>query len=464
MTSSMKQIVVDPRNADVVYAGDTAWVTAGVWKTTDAGQHWQRATIHHGDGINMDYGWIRMWGPSVECMAISPVAPDHIVFGTSGQVFLTEDGGKTWQQRYCRQFPDDRFAGTGLEVTCQYNIVSDPVRPQRLYFCYGDIGLLVSEDQGQTFRRSFKGMKSSGNCFKVVVDPQSRSTLWAATGQWATNVGDVCRSDDDGQTWQVVGKPESGLPVGQTRHLLLDMRSVVGKRRLLVTSKGNGIYESRDGGSTWRSINANLPADGVKQPRGLLLDPADSNHIVAVLGGVPETGAGIYETRDGGAAWRRLNEQPIFSDIQCIVADPRSFATMYLATREHYDHERKRPYLGGLFKSADGGKTWRRILDYHFVSGVAVSPADSQVIYATTTDHPYHDDCLAEGVLKSSDGGATWRHENTGLTHRNISCISISPHEPSVIYIGTGGNSGFIGKDRGRRKAENERRNNGRSN
>jgi len=116
--------------------------------------------------------------------------------------------------------------------------------------------------------------------------------------------------------------------------------------------------------------------------------------------------------------------------------------------REHYDHAAGKTYRGGLFKSDDAGCTWRRILHYHFVSCVAVSPADPRVIYAATNDHPYHDDCCAEGVLKSSDGGATWQHENSGLTLTNVKSIAVSPHAPAILYASTGGNGVFTGTDR----------------
>jgi len=447
MSSNYKEIAVDLRNSEVVYAGNRDWVTAGIRKTTDGGRSWKYVTRYFDDNQNMDYGWITQWGPSVECMAISPADPNRIAFGTGGHVFVTMDGGKRWQQRYCRQFPDGRFTGNGLEVTCLFNIIPDPVRPRRVYFCFYDIGLLISDDHGKTFRRSFKGMKNDGNCFTVVADPQKPSTLWAGTGQWASNVGDICRSDDNGQSWQVVGKPESGLPNGQTRYLLLDLKSPVARRRLLVASNGNGIHESRDGGNAWHPINGNLPAGAAKEPRGLLLDPQDSSHIIVALGGIPDRGAGIYETRDGGTIWQKLNREPLFADITNLAADPRNFATLYVDTRESYDQAAQRTYPGGAFQSTDGGKTWQHILDYRFVNAIAVSPANPRIIYAGTADHPYHDDPIAEGILKSSDGGKTWQHENTGLSHLNISCLSINPHNPSIIYIGTGGNGGFIGQD-----------------
>jgi photosystem II stability/assembly factor-like uncharacterized protein len=327
--------------------------------------------------------------------------------------------------------------------------VPDPVRRQRLYFCYGDVGLLISEDEGQTFWRSFAGMKSSLNCFKIVVDAQSPSTVWGTTGLWAANVGYVCRSDDGAKTWKPVGRPETGLPVGQTRQIAMDMTSPVGRRRLLVTSDANGVYETRDGGETWRCLTASLPAKAAKSPRGLILDPADPQHVILALAGAPADGGGVWETPDGGATWRRLNQdQALFWDITCLAADPRDLATLYAGARQHYDKALRRPYPGGLFKSGDGGKTWKMILDAFYVSDVAISPTSSQVIYVATMDQPYHDNPLGEGVLKSVDGGATWRRENTGLSHRNIRSVTISPHDPSALYAGSIGNSAFIGKDR----------------
>jgi len=431
LSSNPKEIVVDPRDANVVYVGNNDWVSAGVYKTTDGGQHWTR----RGKEAISDYGWIKNWGPSVKCLALSPAAPDRLAFGTSGHVFLSDDAGATWQQRYCKELPDGRFTGAGLEVTCAWRVVPDPVRPKRVYFCYMDIGLLISDDNGATFRRSADGMKMGGNCFGVVVDPKAPTTLWAATGWWKTNEGDICRSDDDGKTWRVVGCPESGLPNGQVLEMALDVRSPVGKRRLLAAVNGHGIFESQDGGATWRSIRE------AKQPTGLLLDPADSHHIVAALD------REICETRDGGETWVSLSPPHTFGDIKHLAADPRAFSALYVAARERYDHALRRLYPSGVFRSADGGHTWQRLLDDRFVHCIAVSPADSRVLYAATTDHPYHDEPVAKGLLKSSDGGATWHAENNGLSLLNVKAVAINPHNPATLYLSTSGNSVFVGHD-----------------
>jgi photosystem II stability/assembly factor-like uncharacterized protein len=170
---------------------------------------------------------------------------------------------------------------------------------------------------------------------------------------------------------------------------------------------------------------------------------------VVALAGTPETGAGIYVTRDAGHTWQRINETPLFADISALVTSSRDLRTLYLATRQHYDHRSGKSYRGGVFASRDGGITWRQVLDFRFVQAMAISPADPRMIYVGTTDHPYHDDYPAEGVLKSTDSGATWRHVNVGLSHRNVNFLSVSPHDPSVLYVGTSGNGVFVGKDAG---------------
>ena len=100
---------------------------------------------------------------------------------------------------------------------------------------------------------------------------------------------------------------------------------------------------------------------------------------------------------------------------------------------------------GGLYKSTDGGQTWSTIYTFRFPSCVAVSPVDSRTLFVGTTDHPFHDECRADGVLISSDGGKTWHQEVSGLSCWNVSCICIDPHEPSRLYVGTAGNGAFAG-------------------
>jgi photosystem II stability/assembly factor-like uncharacterized protein len=438
-SSNPKEIIVDPRDANTVYIGHRDWVTAGVYKTTDGGARWQKVARKNGADANMEYGWLTMWGPSVQCLALAPAAPDRAAFGTSGMIYLTEDKGGTWQQRYAAPAQEGKVTGNGLAVTCAWRVQFDPVRPNRVYLCYMDIGLLISDDLGSTCRRSFVGMKTGGNCFGVLADPQVTGTLWAATGWWNRNAGDLCRSDDDGRTWHIVGQPSTGLPEGQVLEMALDPRSGVGQRRLVVISNGNGVFETRDGGSSWKNINGDLPPATAKKPTGLLLDPADGTHLVVALE------RELRATRDGGRTWQRLHDVDDLPAIKQLVASPRDFRTLYIAGREFYDHAAHRLHPGGLFRSTDGGRTWTRLLAHRYTTGVAIN---GDLLYVTTKDDPYHDDPLGVGVLKSRDGGHTWRRENTGLTLLNTKSIAISPHDPATLLLGTSGNSIFLGRDR----------------
>lgn len=447
MTSRMKEIVVSAKDPNVVFAGDASWVTAGVYRSDDGGKHWTRVTVRGKDATNMDYGWITMWGSHVECMAVSPVRPDRVAFGTSGHVFLTDDAGKTWQQRYAQTFDDGRFAGAGLEVTCAHCVVPDPVHADRLWYCYADIGLLCSEDGGRTFRRCHEGMAQSGNAFDLVVDPARPDTLWVASGQWATNRGNLCQSDDAGRTWRVLGLEKPGLPDARIKHLTLDVTSPVENRRLLAAIVGHGLFETRDAGRSWKCVNGNLPAEAAKNPRGFFLATNDPRQVTIALGGTPDKGAGIWATDNAGRTWTRRDLQSLFADITSFTVDPRNRDVMYVTARQKYDAAAKRLYPGGLFVSREGGRQWEQRLDFRFVTSVAVSPADSRVLYVGTTDHPFHDAYVAEGILKSTDSGRTWRHENTGMSHRGIAHLSIDPRDPSRIFACSSGNSVFIGRD-----------------
>lgn len=443
LSSNPLDIVVDPQDANVVYVGHRDWVTAGVYGTRDGGQHWSHLTRGRAKEANMDYGWLTAFGPSTESLSISPVDPRRLAFRTSGHVFVTADAGLSWQQRYSQPAAaDGHLTGTGLETTCVWRVQADPVRRGRVYACYMDIGLFISDDDGRTFRRSSEGMQNKGNSFGVVVDPASPKTLWAATGWWEHNAGDICRSSDDGRTWQVVGQPASGLPDGQVLEIALDLHSPVQARRLVAISNDHGVFETTDSGNSWHPINGNLPADLAAKPQGLLLDPSNSAHLIGAFAGT------IQETIDGGQSWQQIDHGASLRDIRRLVADPHDFHTLYVAARAAYDPKAHRAFPGGVFRSNDGGKTWEHLLDGRFASDIAVNPADSLVLYVATKQDPYFDNPIGEGILKSADGGKTWHRENTTLSMWNFKTICVSPFDSARIYAGSSGNSLFVGEDK----------------
>jgi hypothetical protein len=94
--------------------------------------------------------------------------------------------------------------------------------------------------------------------------------------------------------------------------------------------------------------------------------------------------------------------------------------------------------MHGVFKTTDGGKSWRTTnssLDGSMVFALAIDPLNPDTIYAGTA---------GEGVFKTSDAGAHWEAINTGLTTSKILTLLISPVMPDTLFAGTNGGGVFV--------------------
>lgn len=444
MTCNYDRIVAHPTDPAIAYVGGTGWVNANLWKTTDGGTSWQELIRRSSETCNIDVGWITMWGPTVQCLSMSPLDPDVLYFGTSGMVYRTGDGGRTWQQKYARQLDDGRITGTGLEVTCLHNIVIDPGNSRRIFFSFYDIGLLISEDGGETFRRCVGSIPRSmaNSCFTVVVDPADPAHLWGAFGTWSANKGIVAESADGGRTWTPVDVEKSGLPNCQNRVLIVDETSPAASRRLFVTAKGHGVFVSNDGGKQWEKSGEGLPHGNIV---GLIRHPTSPGTFWCLLGMKDKELGALYRSDDACRSWRRVSKDLVVADPKALVVSSGTAPRLYISARDRKVGEEV--VHGGVFRSDDGGVTWKKILEDDFVQSLAVDPRDPDVVYAGLTDHPYHDKSTGDGILMSRDGGRHWVSLNTDrFTCKQPSCIALAPDDPDRIYVGTGGNAVFTAR------------------
>jgi len=435
MTANYDRLVVHPDNPDVVYVGGCAWVNANIYKTTDGGRTWT-STVRRGTGGNTEDGWLTFWGPDVQCLSMSPFDPETLYFGTSGKVYKTTDGGGHWQQIYTRMLEDGRFQGTGLETTCVVDVIVHPNDPQRLYSCYLDVGLLISQDGGQFFRRGGQGVAPEGmqgNCYAIAFDPDNAEHCWGSFG--SATVGVIAESHDSGDTWDTVGTEQGGLPGVPHRALHADAGG-----RLATLADGQGVYVSEDGGRTWQSRNSLLPHRDV---RDLVLDPRRPGRWWCALGDDGKNPGAVFRSDNAGRSWRQVSRDLLVADVQRLVLAPNDSQRLYLAVRDRYMGSRL--YAGGVYRSDDAGSNWRRILPDDFVHGLAVDPRDADIVYAGLTDHPYHDESTGDGIRVTRDGGETWNTlgEPTSL---HVSRITVDPHDPNQLYLGTGGNGVFVGR------------------
>ncbi len=170
-------------------------------------------------------------------------------------------------------------------------------------------------------------------------------------------------------------------------------------------------------------------------------------------------GDGVYKSTDGGQSWKRMG----LSDSQHIgriLVDPRDSDVVFVAAEGPL-------WSGGgdrgLFKTTDGGRTWKAVLKIGTNTGVtdiAFDPRDPDVIYAASYQRRRHVGLLIGGgpesaIYKTSDGGQTWQKLSNGLPAVDIGriALAVSPQNPDVVYAlvcAAGDESGFFrSADRG---------------
>src|SRR5437879_9698520 len=188
--------------------------------------------------------------------------------------------------------------------------------------------------------------------------------------------GGVWKSDDFGRTWNPICDREptqsiGAIAVAPSDPNIIYVASGEGLHRPDL-SVGNGIYKSTDAGKTWAHLGSAKTGlrDGQQIP-ALAVDPRDPNRLFAAVLGHPygpNEERGIYRSTDGGQTWQKLiskDENTGGSDVQIDPSNPDSiYASMWEAREGPWeDNNEVNGTKGGLFKSTDGGATWRPLIN-----------------------------------------------------------------------------------------------------
>ncbi len=460
-TNNYPTLLIDKKNPQILYVGNNPWTPdPGVYKTTDGGENWIWISSAESPNQNVDLGWIDEHSLAVLCMAIDPNDSERLYFGTSMHLFKTENAGESWNQAYSNSSENGYWRGNGLETTCVQDVAIDPTNSNNIYAGYWDQGFLKSQDGGNSFKRTVNGMENyASNTFSILIDPDKPNIIYATTGWWEINKGAICKSVDYGENWKVLGN--GVLPDAQIWSIALDKNSPADSRILYVSSYENGVYKTIDGGKNWFTINNGLGVDGNMQVRKITIDPNNSEILYAGIeakeienGNNSETiHGGLFKTTDAGLNWTRIDSNlPQVSVWDIEVAHDNS-QTIYTAVSSEYDHSQGEGYPGGVYKSIDSGNSWKIInagfgkADNLDVSSIAINPTNSNIIYATTTDAPYHDRSSGRGIFKSINAGDSWAAVNDGLSLLYFSSITIDPLNPSMLYASSSGNGIIKGFD-----------------
>jgi photosystem II stability/assembly factor-like uncharacterized protein len=277
------------------------------------------------------------------------------------------------------------------------------------------------EKKGGMSADTFAGLKfrllgpavASGRVTSVAINPKNKFEYYVGVA-----AGGVWKTVNDGTTWTPVFDNEKSYSIGWVTLDPNDASVVwVGageSNSQRSVGYGDGIYRSDDGGKNWQNL-------GLKKSEHIgrvVVDPRDSKVVYVAAEGPlwgPGGDRGLYKTTDGGKNWRAVLTISENTGVADVAIDPSNPDIIYAAA-----YQRRRHVFtlidGGpesaLYKSTDAGATWNKLKsglpkeDMGRI-GLAVSPADPSVVYATIE--------AADGkggIFRSSDKGATWERRN----------------------------------------------------
>jgi photosystem II stability/assembly factor-like uncharacterized protein len=266
--------------------------------------------------------------------------------------------------------------------------------------------------------------------------------------------GGVWRSNDYGRTWAPIfdGQPTQSIgaiAVPRSEPNTVYVASGEGLQRPDL-SIGNGIYKSTDGGKTWAHLGL---SDGEQIP-ALAIDPSDTNRIFAAVLGHPygpNTERGIFRSTDGGTTWQKVlykDENTGGSDVEIDPANPTVvYASLWQSCLGPWeDKNQLQGTNGGLFKSMDGGNTWRKLtkgLPANLTQiDVAIAPSRTNRLYATvaTTEPTAYGTDKGLGFYRSDDAGESWYRVTDDprpamkIGGGDLAVPKVDPKNPDVVY------------------------------
>jgi photosystem II stability/assembly factor-like uncharacterized protein len=269
--------------------------------------------------------------------------------------------------------------------------------------------------------------------------------------------GGVWKSTDYGRTWNPIFDDEDTQSVGAIAVAPSDSNIVYiasgeGLHRPDL-SVGDGIYRSTDAGKTW----THLGLQGGEQIPALVVDPTNPNRLFAAVLGHPygpNEERGIFRSEDGGKSWKKVLYKDERTGGSDVILDPKNphivYASMWEDTLGPWeDGNQYSGTHGGLFKSIDGGTTWKQLTkglpDGLEQINVAIAASNPRRLYATLQFKAEDGGAYASGrglgVYRSDDAGESWvkitddPRPAMKIGGGDLSVPVVDPQDPDTVYV-----------------------------
>jgi photosystem II stability/assembly factor-like uncharacterized protein len=427
--SRVLSFAFDPRQPDVQYAGT---LDNGIWKSTDAGETWSRvlptASLDVVTALAVDPGD----GDRIYA-AIDHFASDSppLMAPMTGEIWRSEDGGATW-------------ARMAVGQTAVRALAVDPTDPRRAYAGFEQDGVLASGNRGASWHPARRGLRAF-TASDVAVDPHREGSLWIAVSDSRSSdffgsndlfpavvYPGLFHSVDGGRTWTASGRGFD--PSSSATRIVFD--PVRRERLFALTSPTAILHRSTDGGASWQALFSPVYS-GVNL---LVIDPVSPDTLYAAGDDVNGSPA-VLKSVDGGETWADLSGgfetgtgDRAFTGL---TIRPDRPATLYASC------------TAGFFRSLTAGRRWTRLAsgESEGVNGpIVIDPLDTARMFAfggTNQDHQ---------LIKSTDRGVTWRPTSL-KTGPGLSVLVADSHHLGTFYdvqvVGAADGRPFVSDDGG---------------
>jgi photosystem II stability/assembly factor-like uncharacterized protein len=417
-------LTIDPNNPETLWAGVMG--KRGLYKSTDGGQTWVRKDNGIVDQPNMEMRGITV-DPNnsnvVYCGGNYLV--DEVTLDQRGFIYKSTDGGENWNLLI---EPDALVRW----------IIVDPTDTNILYASTGifdryavkPTGVLKSLDGGQTWGQINNGFTSLVVA-ALAMDPEDHLTLIAGTGKASLFAdepneinGGVFITHDGGQNWVQVDPIKAS---GDNSKAFSAVAFAPSNPKIIYADAGYVFLHSEDGGESWESyfVGPDLSSGMLEnrgQPIALAVNPTDPNEIF-----MNAYDGGVFVSADGGKTWQDSSKGNAGSQVWGVALDPSEPAFVAAVSKN------------GMHISYDAGSTWHgRISEggINNLESVAIDPKNRNNILIGRS--------ITADLSRSIDGGFTWERvlgplgQDIMYGRRAIHEISFSPSSPEIVYVATG--------------------------